>query len=980
MPAAVVWVVSAIGAEIGSAALIMYATEIASAVLLVGGMAYSAMKSRQARAAARDAYNAAQVDRMVNVSSTVAPRELVMGRVRKGGAVFYKASTGRDQQELYLAIALAGHEIDAVQTIYLNDVAVSTDVDGWVTASADHPYARSVTSTDRIIDTSVFPDDYPEGTIESSIVTEYRTGGDSDPTPTGYKVFQYTATESYVQITSHLGQAGQGASPLLTAAFPSDWTSANVVDGIAYLVVRLSYNETAFPNGVPNVTAVIRGAKLYDPRTATTVWSENPALMLRHVYQHAKFGKATVSSAEDARFITAANACDTSTVYTVDGVAQDACALYRASLAVPFGAAPASVFDDLAQAMGGSWAFSGGELHLKAGTYTASVKSLTDADLAVIQRNGASETQKPISISVHKERAQKFNTVKAKIWDHAQDYKQVDLKPLVGSALLARDGVELVQEVTMPAIGYAPQALHVAGVMMRDARDPLVVDLPFKLSAYYIELFDTVDLTLARYGWTNKTFMVLSRTWTSDASLQLTLKETAAAITQMDADFLPQGFAANTNLPAPWDIVGVGTLTISSGTSELLLQNDGTVTSRMRVSWTQVADQAVIQNGHIDVRFRASDSTGAWTVLTVSGNETQVITSDVLDGAYYIVQARTRTSVAVSDWGTQVQHQVIGKTEPPSDVANLTINGDALSWSAVSDVDLWGYLIRFQYGTNYTWSTATPMHEGVITESPYLMVTRPSGQVTILVKAVDTTGNESTNAAVIATDLGDADVANVVETIDFDALSYPGTLTGCTLSGGNLLAGSAGGGNYTAMTYVTDEFTISAALAGSFGTLAMDTAGADLQVEYRIVGADSFYGADTDSFYGDDSESFYGTGSPWTAFPAQLEMTNATYQLRVQIAAGTTQGRINTMALTVDAPDIVENISNLLLGATGTVIPYTKAFASIENIQVTLITNTSGVETVEIDKTDPLAPVLYPFNVSHDGWPGARVDLVLKGY
>lgn len=212
-------------------------------------------------------------------------------------------------------------------------------------------------------------------------------------------------------------------------------------------------------------------------------------------------------------------------MYTVGGVAQPARALYTAAIVAPYGADTRGLFDNFAQAMGGSWAFAGGSLYIKPGQYTAPVMTLTDADLAVVQREGASEAQSPIKISVHKERAKKFNSVKATIWDQAQDYKQAVLTPLTSSALVTRDGGELVQAVAMPAVGYAPQALHIAGVMMRDARDPLVVDLPFKLRAYPLELFDTVAITLTRYGWSAKTFMVLGRTWTAQGALQLTLKK-----------------------------------------------------------------------------------------------------------------------------------------------------------------------------------------------------------------------------------------------------------------------------------------------------------------------------------------------------------------------------------------------------------------------------------------------------------------------
>lgn len=738
--------------------LMTYAAEIATVAMLVGGMAYSSMKERQAKEDARSQYNAAQVDRLVNVTSAVAPRELVMGRVRKGGAVFFKGSTGAYQKDLYLAIALAAHEIDAVERIYLNDVLVTLDGSGNVT---DAPYSATSTLTGFGFTGSGFTATVPAGYIPGTISGIVYSGAGDGYSETAASVtvsgltatsdlvgtyinYQYTQTDSHVKIVSHLGAAGQVVDSDLLANFPASWVSANTVQGVAYLLVKFTYSETAFPSGAANVTAVIRGARLYDPRSATTVWSENPALMLRHVYQHAKFGKATITAAEDARIIAAANACDTSTVYTVGGVAQSARPLYRASIVLPFGTAAKSAFDDLSQAMGGSWAFAGGSLYLKAGVYTASVMSLTDADLAVVQRNGASESQQPISISVHKQRAQKFNTVKVKIWDQAQDYKQVSLSPLVGAALLTRDGVELVQEVSFPAIGYAPQALHVAGVMMRDARDPLVVDLPFKLRAYPLELFDTVDLTLSRYGWTAKTFMILGRTWNANGSLQLTLKETTATITQVDAGFAAQGFSSNSNLPKPWIVGAVGPLTVTSGTAELLRQADGTIQSRMRVSWPQVVDAAVLQAGKIEVQYLRSNSSAGWQTLVASGDDTTIATTEVQDNMYYLVRARCRTSLAVGDWCQQVQHHLIGKTANPSDptgfAAVTSEAGIMLSWAVPTDTDYAETVIK----SGASWAAGTVIFTG--SASNWLMARPATGAYSLWIKHVDSSGNQSANA------------------------------------------------------------------------------------------------------------------------------------------------------------------------------------------------------------------------------------------
>lgn len=1018
MPQAIVFVVNslAVSGAISVATAVAIGSFVATygaAILLVGGLAYSSHKKSQAKRAARDAYNASQVDRLTNISSSVAPRELALGRVRKGGSVFYKASTGAYQQDMYLAIALAGHEIDAIESIYLNDQPVTLDESGNVldapylisstaTGSQDTGAGYTITLPANYIPGSVTASVY--GVIEGSNVDSYgwvpasvSVSGLTATTLNPHSVitYQYTSVVSSVQITKHLGEAGQTADAGLMAAFPGSWGNSNTVQGVAYLVARLRYSETAFPSGAPNVTAVIRGAKLYDPRTGITVWSENPALMMRHVYQHAKFGKASITADEDARFITAANACDSSVSYS----GAPNVALYRASLVLPFGTDTRSAFDDISQAMGGSWAFAGGEIYCKAGVYTAPVLSLVDDDLAVIQRSGGAENQRPIAINTHRERAQKFNTVKVRMWDVEQDYKQVSLTPLVGAALLARDGAELVQEVTFPAVGRAPQALHIAGIMMRDARDALSVELPFKLRAYPLELFDNVSLTLSRYGWSSKVFSIVGRTWNADGTLQLSLKETSAAITQMDASFQAQGFASNTNLPKPWVVAGVGALTITSGTSELVLQQDGTVQSRMRISWAQVVDMAVVQAGNIEVQYRPANSTGAWASLIVPGDETQVVTSDVADGNTYIIRSRAKTKLAIGDWSAQVQHQVIGKTEPPSNVSGLTIDGTRLSWQPVNDIDVAGYVIRYQYGTNLEWGTANAMHTGLITDMPYILKSVPPGVVTIMLKAVDTTGNESMSAAYVIIDLGDSIVANVVESEDFKAGGWAGLITNATIVSGNLQATQSDlffradasnfypidsapfySSNYDGMIWESLGWTPTLAAAGSNMTAAWTLTGTAPGIQYRQTGAQLFYSADSADFYESDEIRFYDEVPPWQSWPGSVVAEPQEYQFRVSTSTGAVSGLLSAFTVSIDVPDLLVKLNGVSISAGGSRLSAVAGqFNFIENVQLTLQGGSTALSVEINDKSVSLGPLITARNAAGTS-VSATIDALIQGY
>ena len=138
MPTVVANVFLWLGASAGTA--LVAAAFVANYGLLIGGLALSAAQSRKAKRQARDAYNASQVDRLANVVGTIAPRELVLGRVRKGGSVFFKASTGSNKTTFVMLVALAGHEIDAVETVYFNDLPVTLDGSGNVTNA---PYSTT---------------------------------------------------------------------------------------------------------------------------------------------------------------------------------------------------------------------------------------------------------------------------------------------------------------------------------------------------------------------------------------------------------------------------------------------------------------------------------------------------------------------------------------------------------------------------------------------------------------------------------------------------------------------------------------------------------------------------------------------------------------------------------------------------------------------------------------------------------------------
>ena len=85
MPQAIAWGISVLAGAGGTITLGMLVA--AYAITLVGTLALSSYQKRKAERMAKAQFDAAQVDRLVNVSGTVAPRRLALGRLRTGGQV-----------------------------------------------------------------------------------------------------------------------------------------------------------------------------------------------------------------------------------------------------------------------------------------------------------------------------------------------------------------------------------------------------------------------------------------------------------------------------------------------------------------------------------------------------------------------------------------------------------------------------------------------------------------------------------------------------------------------------------------------------------------------------------------------------------------------------------------------------------------------------------------------------------------------------
>jgi predicted phage tail protein len=189
--------------------------------------------------------------------------------------------------------------------------------------------------------------------------------------------------------------------------------------------------------------------------------------------------------------------------------------------------------------------------------------------------------------------------------------------------------------------------------------------------------------------------------------------------------------------------------------SEALYLYQGQVRAKVVASW-----KPVVGVNQYQVRWRKDN--GNWNTVEPQGPDHEIldITPGVFDFEVYSVSATFKLSNSKLTGSINA----LGKTAPPSDVANLnyTVDKDMgvlLNWAAISDIDADQYEVR----RDANWGTATLVTQ--VKATTYKLGYLDNGTYTYLVKAIDTSGVYSTNAASIAVTISGAGATTISSSI-----------------------------------------------------------------------------------------------------------------------------------------------------------------------------------------------------------------------
>ena len=635
---------------------------------------------------------------LVNSRDATASADFVYGQVRKGGTVSFYESTGEKNKFLHQIIVLAAHEVEEIGNIYINDQVVTLDSNGFVTTS------------DWVID------------------------GGANPSGIRIQKFDGSQTTAPADLLSESELTGSDA---LTSNF--------VGNGIAYLYVRYEYDGNVFANGVPLITALVKGKKVYDPRTAVTAYSNNAALCIRD-FITSTYG-LNDSAIDDVSFSAAANESDenvtlsgsgTEKRYTINGI-------IKASS--PIG----DVLGKMSTACAGTLFWGSGYWKLKVGAYTAPVKTLTLDDL-----------RSEINLSTRTTMRDSFNGVTGTFNDASADFITADYPAIKSNTFKTEDGGdELLLDLPLPFTTSAATAQRIAKMTLYRGREQMTITADFGLEAFNLEVGDIIAFTNPRYGFNEKEFEVVGWKFSSnqdagDLRVNLTLQETSQAAFDWNAEE-SDIIGNNTNLPELGGGLAITNLTASGGGRT---QSDGTFINSAILNWDDVSNAF---SAYYEVEWKAlADSTYSSTTTVESAIEI----SPLVDGVEYIFRVRAVTASGVAGAYSTVQFTGGGDVTAPGLPTAITANGGfryiTVRWTNPADADL--NFVEIWENTSNSSSGATKV--GISGGSEFVRSDLGIQETRYyFLKAVDYSGNASaftTGVSATTTFIDDDDFANGV--------------------------------------------------------------------------------------------------------------------------------------------------------------------------------------------------------------------------
>lgn len=500
---------------------------VGTAVLQIGVAVGLGFVANRLAPKPKAASSQAQQGRRVGLQiATDIPRQAIFGTTAAAGSLVYWQLSGANNSRLHMVIALADHECDGLDGVWVNGKLKSIDGSGNVDGFG-----------------------------------------------------------SKLRVTFYSGSSTQNADADLIATSNGRWTANERGRGVCYVVVRIDYDETLFPD-IPQMEFVVRGAKLYDPRSETTAYTANPAVVLWNVLRGFQVGgvpligmnvPATAIRSDD--FTAAANACDEAITLAASGTEPR----YRCGIRFEATETNRDIVETLLASMAGELIETGGIYRMMAGVAQSTVAALTDADLIV---------DRPFIASPRRPRSQLVNAVFGSYSAPDRAYAMVPLPNRTSSVDEAEDGgIRLSKTLDLEAVNSRTQAQRIMEIERKRARRQLTVSGTFRARRCNLEPGDWITLTSTRRGYDARVLEVVGLRGAQDLTTEIDFIEVDDGLDDWSAsDEIADNQSTDLQSAGP-SLSAVSGVALTNVTVTSL---SGAQRPGLRITWTAIDDATVV--------------------------------------------------------------------------------------------------------------------------------------------------------------------------------------------------------------------------------------------------------------------------------------------------------------------------------------------------------------------------------------------------
>jgi hypothetical protein len=586
----------------------------------------------------------------------LAPRQIVYGECRVGGTIVHMETTGTDNYLLHMVVAIAGHEIESLESLRLNDINTTT-----TTSTISGSTVYTVTNAD-------FTNTENDNNFGSGRLVRYSFEDGSQTAVNGF----------------------------MNAQLASMGTTDKFL-GVAYVYIQMVFDAEKFGGGQPAISFKVKGKNVYDPRTGanatTDLQRSNPALIIRDYLTDTQYGlKAKSSEINDTTnaggIASAANTCDQQ-VTLADGSTQER--RYTTNGFTNFSANGNGVLESILSSMAGKISYVNGQFTVFAGASQTPSLTITDDELLA-----------PLAVSTNSSSGDLFNSVKPIYVDASLNYISTDAEVYQDSTFLNADtpsgestaNYVKQMETQLPFTVTDTMAQRLGRIALKSQRQSTTLSVLVSLEFMRLQPNDWVYLTNERLSYNQKVFEVLSTNMEVIQDGDVPVIATRLELKEVEASVF--NFATNdyTTGQAEGSDVSTGDYSVTAPTNLSLAQQnaiDGTTSKvDILVNWTNNASDKVVLT---EIAYKLNADSNYTADFTAGKGVTKASIPNVVVGSTYNVKLRhIDLNGVASAYTSAVNIAISAASSAPNAPTNLsaTTGGTMIlvSWTNPNVTDL----------------------------------------------------------------------------------------------------------------------------------------------------------------------------------------------------------------------------------------------------------------------------------------------------